>query len=522
MVVRFAALALFAAMLGAQAPQAGASIEGIVTDAVTGMPLVNAVVSTNRDNVANVRTDDRGHYTFRNLNTGFYQVYGHAEGYASRSSFVRLLGSQALNGINLKLDREAVIAGRVLDRDKNPVVNTRVSLREQGFRDGRPVLTSFFAVNTNDLGEYRFTGINPGRYYLEAEPEMLTVRKVPPSDPHEERAAVIANVRTFYGNSMSFDGAATLAFTAGQLMAGLDITLLRDKTVCMTGSLAGAAIPGERYGIQLAELMPGSQSNMASGNVGTGDEFEICGIPPGSYRLRAFTTNDLRYASQTVTATDRSVIVPPLMLSPGIKLTGTVTVEGAKPGDPLPGGLRITLDPKDRIRVNGETTDAIVEASGAFTMPSVLPDEYWLRVAGQPPGYYVKQATINGREALRDPVRPGQGDLAIILASDGPTLSGTVNTAGNQPVANGVALLAVYPLPQTLGWGDIRTAFADQNGFFSFPSIPPGEYRLLTFLQLSEGAWSDPNLVRANLSKATELTLAPKEKKTLTIAACMQ
>jgi protocatechuate 3,4-dioxygenase beta subunit len=509
-------------MLGAQVPQPGASIGGIVTDAVTGIPLINAVVSTNRNDVAEVRTDDRGRYTFRNLNTGFYQIYVHTQGYASRSSFVRLLGSQTLNGIDLKLDREAVLAGRILDRDKNPVLNARVSLRGQGFRDGRPVLTSFHSTTTNDLGEFRFTGLSPGRYYLEAEPKPLTVRKLLPGDLHEERVAVIANVRTYYGNSVNVDGAATLTFTAGQLMEDLDVTLLREKTVCITGSFSGAGVPGERYSVQLSELMPNSQSNIAYGGAATGDEFEICGVPPGNYRLRAFTTNDLRYASEPVTVTDRPVTVLPLRLAPGIKLTGTVTVEGAKPEDPLPAGLRIAIDPKDRIRVNGETTEATVEASSAFTMPSVLLDEYWLRVTGLPPGYYLKQATINGHEALRDPLRTGQGDLAIVLSTDGPALSGTVNTAENQPIANAVALLSVYPLPQTLGWGDIRTAFADQNGFFSFPSLPPGSYRLMAFPPLADSAWSDPDLVRANLSKSTELTLAPKEKKTLTIAASVQ
>jgi hypothetical protein len=307
-----------------------------------------------------------------------------------------------------------------------------------------------------------------------------------------EREPVVANVRSYYGNSMTFDGASPLTFTAGQQMEGVDIALLREKTLCIIGSLAGAGRPGERYGIQLSELMPMSQSRIAGGDAAAGSEFEICGVPPGSYRLRAFTTNDLRYASQPVTVTDRFAAVPPLILSPGIKLAGTVAVEGAKPEDPLPGGLRIAIEPKDRIPLSGETTNATVDAAGAFSMPGVLLDEYWLRVTGQ-------------------------GDLAIILASDGPTLSGTVNTADNQPVANAVLLLAVFPLPDTLGWGDIRTAFADQNGFFSFPSGPPGAYRLLAFPPLPDGAASDPNLVRANLSKATELNLAPKEKKTLTV-----
>ena len=69
----------------------------------------------------------------------------------------------------------------------------------------------------------------------------------------------------------------------------------------------------------------------------------------------------------------------------------------------------------------------------------------------------------------------------------------------------------------TLGFGDIRTAFTDQNGFFTFPSIPPGEYRLLAFRQVSDDAAQNPYLVRSNLSKASEITLSPKEKKTLNL-----
>lgn len=515
--MRLAALALFAALLCAQTPQPSASIEGVVSDAVSGAPLPDVVVSTNRSDVSNVRTDDKGHYAFRNLNSGYYQIFVRHEGYAGRSAFVRVLAAQEIKGIDLKLDREAVLSGRVIDREKNPVPRARVSLRGQGYRDGRPALTSFHSVVTNDLGEFRLGGIGAGRYYLEAEPKSLTVRNLLPEDARVEREPVVANVRSYYGNSMTFDGASPLTFTAGQQMEGVDIALLREKTLCIIGSLAGAGRPGERYGIQLSELMPMSQSRIAGGDAAAGSEFEICGVPPGSYRLRAFTTNDLRYASQPVTVTDRFAAVPPLILSPGIKLAGTVAVEGAKPEDPLPGGLRIAIEPKDRIPLSGETTNATVDAAGAFSMPGVLLDEYWLRVTGLPAGYYVKQATVNGRDALRDPLHTGQGDLAIILASDGPTLSGTVNTADNQPVANAVLLLAVFPLPDTLGWGDIRTAFADQNGFFSFPSGPPGAYRLLAFPPLPDGAASDPKLVRANLSKATELNLAPKEKKTLTV-----
>jgi hypothetical protein len=518
--VKQAAFTLFAALLYGQAPAPpGASIEGTIFDAVGGVPLPNVVVSTAARNGSDIRTDAQGHYAFRGLAGGFYQIYVRGGGYAPRSAFVRVLSGQETKGVDLKLDREAVLAGRILDSEKNAVTHARVSLRGEAYRDGRPALNIYKTESTNDLGEFRFTGISAGRYYLQAEPRVLTVLKLLKEGPGEERAPVVGNVRTYYGNSVNFESAAALDFTAGRQMEGLDIMLLREKTVCLTGSLAGSGVPGERYLVQLSERIPSGQSVVASGNVAAGDNFEICDVPAGTYRLSAFTTNDLRYAAQTVTVTDRPVAVPPLILSPGVKLSGTITVENAKPEEAVTTRLHVAIDPKDRIRVNGEMTEAAVDASGAFAIPSALPDEYWLRVTGLPLGYYIKQATVNGQEVLRNPLRAGQGELAIVLASDGPTLSGTVNTAQNQPIANAVVVLAVSPLPDALGWGDIRVAFADQNGFFSFPSEPPGNYRLLAFPSLPDGGWTDPGLVRSNLSKATELTLAPKEKKTVTITA---
>ena len=171
--------------------------------------------------------------------------------------------------------------------------------------------------------------------------------------------------------------------------------------------------------------------------------------------------------------------------------------------------------------MEGETTSAAVDPSGAFLLSSVLLDEYWLRVQGLPAGYYVKQATVNGHDVLRDPLRTGEGDVSIVLSAEGCAVSGSVNTTDRQPVANTVVYLAVAPLPQTLGWGDIRTAFTDQNGFFSFPSLPPGEYRLMASPQLTDDALVNPELVRSNLPSAVALTVRAGEMKTtmVTVAA---
>src|SRR5215831_6335084 len=179
-------LAVLAGSLQAQTPAPAApvtSIEGVVTDAVTGLPLRDIVVVSNRYGVPDAKTDAQGHYIFPNLTGGFYQILARPEGYVNRNAFVRVLPGHQEQSIDFKLERAAVLAGRVLDRDKNPVPRARVSLRTQGYRDGRPALGSFRSAAANDSGEFRIAGINPGSYLLEVEPRLLAVRKLQPGEP---------------------------------------------------------------------------------------------------------------------------------------------------------------------------------------------------------------------------------------------------------------------------------------------------------------------------------------------------
>lgn len=97
-------------------PSAG-SISGVVADKVTGLPVAGIVLSAGSSTAT---TDAEGRYLLKGLTPATYQLFTAAkEGYVSRITRVRLLPGQVLKGIDVKLDREAIVAGRVLDRDKN-------------------------------------------------------------------------------------------------------------------------------------------------------------------------------------------------------------------------------------------------------------------------------------------------------------------------------------------------------------------------------------------------------------------
>jgi hypothetical protein len=266
--------------------------------------------------------------------------------------------------------------------------------------------------------------------------------------------------------------------------------------------------------------MPGSQSRVATGAVPWGEEFEVCGLPPGGYRLWSFTTSgDVRYASETFTVGGRSMALPKLTVAGSVAVRGRITVAAAKPEDPLPAAVRLRLDVKDRIGIAGEDTMARVAPTGDFAIPSALHDDYWLEVFSLPAGYYVKEAAQNGREARRDPVHAGGGDLDIVLGADGPSLSGQVVDKENRPVPNAAVLLSVAPLPQSPGPGQVANTVTDQNGQFTLNNMAPGEYRLMAFGDLPDFEVSSPDFVRANLPKAIEVTLAPGERKSQNVTA---
>ena len=81
-----------ALVLGQTPPPAAASIEGTVTDAITGVPIAAITVSLIGPEILSpVKTDEQGHYLARGLAAGQYLVLAaRSAGYAANSMRVRL------------------------------------------------------------------------------------------------------------------------------------------------------------------------------------------------------------------------------------------------------------------------------------------------------------------------------------------------------------------------------------------------------------------------------------------------
>lgn len=168
-------------------------VYGVVTDATTGEPIKDVVVSSKRDwtqedndtwkeafssdnadaadrlkeaydAVRTAVTNEEGRYAFRVPLPGNYSIIPHREGYVDTDS---VTGRSIVDGetevrVDFTLSRGASVAGRVTERDTSlPAKGVRVWLtnQDQG--------AYAWAESTTDAnGEYKIQGLRPGEYVV--------------------------------------------------------------------------------------------------------------------------------------------------------------------------------------------------------------------------------------------------------------------------------------------------------------------------------------------------------------------
>jgi protocatechuate 3,4-dioxygenase beta subunit len=189
------------------------TVAGTVVRLDTGVPLKKATVvlwyRDSRDHSSFSITDDQGHFLFEDLLPGLYAMEVSRDGYVrleygqkkpgGPGAGLTLTPGQKMTDLLFKLPRTAVITGRVLNEDGEPLPGAEVKAYGTQRRHGNRELGSFTGTSTNDLGEYRIFGLGPGRYYVAASyHERANVRGLTPSSPQMSNTGYIL---TFYPNT---------------------------------------------------------------------------------------------------------------------------------------------------------------------------------------------------------------------------------------------------------------------------------------------------------------------------------
>src|SRR5689334_7261654 len=175
------AILVLAVVACAQQPENKVVLHGTVVS-ITGEPVKKAEVTLQPSDgrsspVYSIASDAKGQFSFANLDSGRYMVTALRAGYVGdemprRSkrpgTYIAISPGQEPLSLTLRLTPQGKVVGRVLDEDGDPLANAYVQLVGFRYIRGKRQLTPLGAERTDELGEYRLSGIVPGRYYIVA------------------------------------------------------------------------------------------------------------------------------------------------------------------------------------------------------------------------------------------------------------------------------------------------------------------------------------------------------------------
>jgi len=173
-------------------PRGGAVFSGRVLEQGSGTPVAGATVTvipfeTAGGRARRVVTDDDGRYEIGGMAQGRYRVTARKDGFAlmkhSQAIEVNLWPGEARDQVDILLQAEAIIVGRVLDPAGQPLASGLVlALRRElsppaGTLDAHDGFVSAGGANIGERGAFRLAGLAPGEYYLRVVPRVSMLQR---------------------------------------------------------------------------------------------------------------------------------------------------------------------------------------------------------------------------------------------------------------------------------------------------------------------------------------------------------
>lgn len=512
------------------------SVSGTVVRLAGGEPLKGASVQLqdleNRAQTTSTVTDAGGRFEMKGIDPGRYRLS------VSRNGFVRqdygqrkpedpgtvlsLRAGKNLKDLLFRLIPSAVIAGRVTNEDGEPLPWVQVSALREVYSRGKKSLSSETTVPTNDLGEYRLFDLRPGRYFVRADYKP-NEHVIGPGE--SERIAGLEQqgyVPMYYPGTSDPALASALTVKAGDEIPGLEILISPVPAFTVRGRIYNLVSrrSTSAYTVTLAPRESSQWFTLPQRDVlaDTPDgSFVIRDVLPGSYTLLAFWSEEGRryQASQNIEVGNVDVDGANLTIAPGTALSGHVTWEGKPSLDT--DFLMVFLRGADRSY--GFSQRARVSATGSFTLNDIFDGRYRLGIAGQGKDCYLKDVRYGAVDGLADGFNVSRGtnaSLEVTVSSRGARIQGSVTDNDNVPVTG--VWVVLLPIGEPRGQDRLSQKVAtDQYGHFLLRGLPPGEYKLFCWDEVEDGAWEDPDFLKAFENQGQKVSLREADSKTVDI-----
>jgi hypothetical protein len=397
----------------------------------------------------------------------------------------------------------------------------QVSALREVYSRGKKSLTSETTVPTNDLGEYRLFDLRPGRYFVRADykpNEHVIGRDETQRTSGGEQQGYVP---MFYPGTSDPVRASTLTVKAGEEIPGLEILIRPVPAFTVRGRIYN--LVSRLSAAYTLTLLPSESSQwftlperaiLADAPDGS---FVIRDVLPGSYTLIAFWSDEGRsyHAFQKLDVGNADVDGANLTIAQGTRLSGHVTWEGRRSLEA--DFLTVFLQGADRSY--GFSQPARVSATGSFALNDIFDGRYRLAITGLGKDCYLKEVRYGAADGLADGFNVSRGtnaSLEVTISSRGARIQGSVTDKDIRPVTD--VWVVLLPVGEPRGQDGLSQKVAtDQYGHFVLRGILPGEYQLFCWDEVEDGAWEDPDFLKAFENQGRKVSLKEADSQTADI-----
>jgi hypothetical protein len=452
-----------------------------------------------------VLTDDDGAFAVEGLGSQVVIVCS-----ARRPGFyetsAKPVSPKDAENVLLKLAPAAVIVGRVVGADEEPVEHALVQLYSQVNEEGKKKWRGAAGTQTDEDGRFRLPNLRSGSYLISVSPSQ---------NPRLTGEPSYASV--YFPNAPDRRSASPVRVSAGQQFEA-NFNLVTAQLFDLTGKVVGPLVDGVALSITEPSGMP--LNIPAATNPRTG-MFQIRGVPRGTYVIRANGFHrggsplaQLRgHLTLTVTS-DRNDLI--LSLQPPISIPIVIrrdTVQGNTPSQEVGPGVSVRAIALDNEEQQAYSNYQGPPEQGHLVLEGLDPGRY--RVAISSYGeFYVASASFAGTNLLSEPlaVTTSSPDtpIEIVLRNDVAKIRATVR--GDVPQAMLVVLPDRGENPQP-----VVGICQPQSGCFVSQQLRPGNYTIYAFDRVENVEYADRKALEAYSSKAVHVTLSPDQTTDVTV-----
>jgi Protein of unknown function (DUF1416) len=460
-----------------------ASFGGVAINAVTRKPLdgVNITIyvpgpAGSPTQTYGATSGKDGRFSIPHVNPGGYGllvrrngfVYLQDENKEASHRGVTLKAGDAVTDHTVEMTPEAVISGRVVDDYGDPVERAYVRASAVGSDSSMsPVLSRMNSI-TDERGQFRIVGA-PGKFHVGVSAFRAQ------TGIHEIRtdgSEIPVYGETWYPGSDSENRAGVVEAVGGRETAGIDIRLLRKRSLTISGVVTGTPEGTARTQVFLNTKFSGFPTAIPDAD----GRFTFSGLPPDQYRVKAiYDAPGSKLISPTAdvtleTASNTSVS---LNLAPGEEVSGTLEVEGGPSSEKRTVGLEAPT-PQDYVPVHGGEVDR----DGKFSIAPVYPGKFRVHVEPLPENAFIKTVSADGgavADTVVDLSRGVRGSkIKITIGLNGGTVEGTVSSESGKPACCAMVVLAAK-IEEVNDY--MKSVKAGER--YRFAGLRPGKYRLI-------------------------------------------